>query len=158
MTNGWKGAALACAAFMLSSAMPTPAIAGESGSGDAEKLRKLNIMLMVTGLRCRTTAYDFRADFAEFEKIHMTTLNAAAAELRQDVAARAGAAGATLALDRISTGMANQYGQGHPWLDCAQLKQATRVLARVKGRATLVEAADELLAPHAGSRLAFASR
>ncbi|MFC3174729.1 S-adenosyl-L-homocysteine hydrolase [Novosphingobium bradum] len=144
----------ATAALVLTSAVPAQA----SAPGEAEKLRRLDIMLMVTGLRCRTTPSDFRADFAAFEAAHMADLNAAAAELRQGLVARAGAAGANRALDRISTGMANEYGQGHPWLDCAQLKQATRVLTRIKGRATLVEAANELLAPSAAPQLAFAGR
>ncbi|HET9628312.1 MAG TPA: S-adenosyl-L-homocysteine hydrolase [Novosphingobium sp.] len=160
MTNRWKGAALAVAALGLglTGAMPARAVVGAFAPGEAEKLRRLDIMLMVTGLRCRTTTSDFRADFAAFEAAHLPILNAAAAELRQGLVSRAGAAGADRALDRISTGMANQYGQGHPWLDCAQLKQTTRVLAGVKGRATLVEAADELLAPEARSELAFVER
>jgi len=153
MTKGWTGIA-AAAAILMGSALPAHA----SAPGEAEKLRKLNIMLMVTGLRCRTTANDFRADFAAFEAAQMTHLNAAAAELRRGLAARAGAAGANRALDRISTGMANQYGQGHPWLDCAQLKQATRALTRIRGRATLVEAADQLLSPVATPQLALRNR
>jgi len=158
--NRWKGAALGCAAAALTiaGAMPAQAIAGASARSEAEQLRKLDIMLMVTGLRCRTTAHDFRADFAAFEAAHLRDLNDAAAELRQGLVASAGVAGAARALDRISTGMANQYGQGHPWLDCAQLKQATKALTRVKGRAILVEAADQLLAPQAGSQLAFVER
>jgi len=154
MNNRWTGAALAFAALALGSAIPARAAVGS----DAEKLRKLDIMLMVTGLRCRTTPDDFRADFAAFEGAHLKELNEAAAELRQGLIASAGVTGASRALDRISTGMANQYGQGHPWLDCAQLKQATRVLTSVRGRATLVEAADELLASQAAPQLAFAGR
>jgi len=159
MNNRWKGAALGCAAAALTlvGAVPAQAIAGGSRS-EAEQLRKLDIMLMVTGLRCRTTPDDFRADFAAFEAAHLSELNAAAAELRQGLVASAGVAGASRALDRISTGMANQYGQGHPWLDCAELKQATRMLARIHGRATLVEAADQLLAPAATPQFARAER
>lgn len=162
MKNRWtaKSAVLgaALAAMTFGAAVPAQSAIGGSVPGEAEKLRRLDIMLMVTGLRCRTTSDDFRADFAAFEGAHMRDLNAAAAELRQSLVARAGAAGAARALDRISTGMANEYGQGHPWLNCAQLKQATRVLTRIKGRATLVEAANELLAPSARPRLASAAR
>jgi hypothetical protein len=150
----WKATIAALAATLAAGAVPAAA----APRSDAEKLRKLDIMLMVTGLRCRTTPYDFRADFAAFEASHLADLNAAAAELRQGLVAREGVAGSTRALDRISTGMANQYGQGHPWLDCAQLRQVTRVLARAKGRETLVEAADQLLAPVQGPRLAFGER
>lgn len=145
--------ALAAGAMVL--AAPLQAA---SPSAEAEKLRKLDIMLMVTALRCRTTADNFQPDFAAFEAAHLTELNGAAAQMRKDLVATAGAAGAARALDRLSTGMANQYGQGHPWLDCAQLRQVTRVLARAKGRETLVEAADQLLAPVQGPRLAFGER
>jgi len=144
-------AALAAAAILLT----TPAQAA-SASGEAEKLRKLDIMLMVTGLRCRTTPDNFQADFAAFEAAHLTELNAAAAQMRRDLVATSGAAGATRALDRLSTGMANQYGQGHPRLGCAALKQATRILAQIRGREALLSAADELLAPTEGTALALA--
>jgi hypothetical protein len=144
----------ATAALTLAGAAPAHA----SAPGEAEKLRKLDIMLMVTGLRCRTTPDDFRDDFAAFESAHMGELNGAAAQLRQDLVATAGVTGAARALDRISTGMANQYGQGHPWLDCAQLKQAARVLTQIKGRDTLVEAADQLLSPVQGTQLALRER
>ena len=154
MQNRWKATIAALAGLLAASAAPVEA-APRSG---AEQLRKLDIMLMVTGLRCRTTAYDFRSDFAAFEATHLSELNAAAAELRQGMVAREGVAGSNRALDRLSTGMANQYGQGHPWLDCAQLKQVTRVLTRVRGRETLVEAADQLLAPVQGPRLALGER
>lgn len=145
-------AALAAGAMLLATA-PVQAAAPNI---EAEKLRKLDIMLMVTALRCRTTADNFQADFAAFEAAHLTELNAAAAQMRKDLVATAGTAGAARALDRLSTGMANQYGQGHPRLGCAQLKQATRILIQAKGREALLNAADELLAPVEGTTLALA--
>lgn len=143
-------AALAAAATMIT----TPALA--AGSGEAEKLRRLDIMLMVTALRCRTTEDDFQADFAAFESAHMPELNDAALQLRKDLVGANGVLGANRALDRISTGMANQYGQGHPRLGCSELKQATRLLAELKGRDALLSAADELLAPADRTTLALA--
>jgi hypothetical protein len=127
-----------------------------SPSLEAEKLRKLDIMLMVTALRCRTTTDNFQADFAAFEAAHLTELNGAAAQMRRDLVATAGPAGAARALDRLSTGMANQYGQGHPRLGCAQLKQTTRILTQTRGREALLSAADELLAPAETTTLALA--
>lgn len=144
-------AALAAGAFLLA----TPAQAA-SASEEAAKLRKLDIMLMVTGLRCRTTPDNFQADFAAFEAAHLTELNAAATQMRRDLVATNGAAGAARALDRLSTGMANQYGQGHPRLGCAQLKQATRILTQTRGRDALLNAADALLAPTEETTLALA--
>lgn len=149
------GMALAAlAAGAMACAMPASA----KGDGDAENLRRLNIMLMVTSLRCRTTKDNFQPEFQRFEAAHMKELNAAASQLRQGLVARHGAAGATRALDRISTGMANQYGQGHPWLSCAELKVATRILTNIRGREALGEAADQLLAPQGRGTLALAGR
>ena len=137
----------------LGTLLATPAMAGEAQ--DAEKLRRLDIMLMVTALRCRTTDDNFQADFADFEASHLAELNDAAFQLRKSLVAANGLVGASRELDRISTGMANQYGQGHPRLDCAELKQATRLLAALKGRDALLSAADELLAPPARPALAL---
>jgi hypothetical protein len=58
----------------------------------------------------------------------------------------------------MSTSMANSYGQGHPWLNCGQLKQVAKNLAKVDGRATLEEAADQLLARSGSTQLAYAKR
>lgn len=111
----------------------------------AEKLRRLDIMLMVTGLRCRTTADNFQADYGRFTTNHIAELNAASNAMKAELAGRHGAAGAARALDRLSVTMANSYGQGHPWLDCRQLKQVTRGLADARGSEPLVAAADQLL-------------
>ena len=100
----------------------------------AEKLRKLDIMLMVTGLRCRTTSDNFNREYGRFTTNHLAELNAAAATMKKEMVTRYGAAGASRALDRMSTQMANQYGQGHPWLNCRELKQVAGSLADMKGR------------------------
>lgn len=127
-------------------------------SGSAEKLRRLDIMLMVTALRCRTTGSDFRNDHIAFEAAHLAELNGASDELRSDLARSYGGAGSVRALDRISTQMANRYGQGHPTLSCAELKQATIELQSVHGRMALAAAADRLLAPEVVPQLALAKR
>jgi len=148
----YVAAALAAAGMLFT----VPARADTTG--DAEKLRRLNIMLMVTGLRCRTTADDFQRDFQRFEAAHLADLNAANATLRAGLVKSHGAAGANRALDRISTAMANRYGQGHPTLNCGQLKMVTRTLAKMQGRAALVEAADQLLSADPRANLALARR
>ena len=122
----------------------------------AEKLRRLDIMLMVTGLRCRTTADNFQADYGRFTTRHIATLNGASDALKTELAARHGAGGASRALDKLSVTMANAYGQGHPWLNCAQLKQVARGLADVRGDAPLVAAADQLLASTGSPQFAWA--
>jgi hypothetical protein len=117
----------------------------------AEKLYRLDIMLMVTSLRCRKTSNDFTADYQRFNARQLAALNEAATKLR-------GRLGGKAAFDRVSTGMANSYGNGHPWLNCGQLKQVTRNLAQVQGKATLAEAADQLLARKGSPRLALGKR
>ncbi|MFM5954850.1 MAG: S-adenosyl-L-homocysteine hydrolase [Novosphingobium sp.] len=147
-----KGVAAGLAAASMLISVPASADAGMSS---AEKLRRLDIMLMVTGLRCRNTADNFNADYGRFTTNHLTELNGASRTLKADMGKRYGAAGANRALDRFSTQMANDYGQGHPWLNCAQLKQVTRSLADMRGTAPLLEAADELLSDSGPRQLAW---
>lgn len=126
--------------------------------GEAEKLHRLNVMLMVTALRCRRSADDFTADYQRFAGQQALPLAQAGAQLRGDYIARQGARAGQVAFERLGTSMANGYGQGHAWLSCGQLRQVTRNLSAVQGRATLVEAADQLLAPRAPSRVALVKR
>lgn len=143
-------AGLAAASMLIS----VPAQAGSWSQ--AEKLRRLDIMLMVTGLRCRTTADNFQADYGRFTTAHLPALNAASRSLKTELSRRYGAAGVNRALDRLSVQMANEYGQGHPWLSCGQLKQVARNLATVKGSAPLLAAADELLGERGSAQVAMA--
>lgn len=153
MIRTWVAPALAGALFiMCGTARATPA------EDEAGQLRKLDIMLMVTALRCRNTPDDFLADYGRFTSSHLAELNAAATELRADYALRFGAGGGDRALDRLSTQIANLFGEGHPWLDCAQLGQVARNLSDVRGTAPLVAAADQLLSPSASSQWAYTGR
>jgi hypothetical protein len=148
----------ALAALAVGLAMTTPAhAAGESMSG-AEKLHRLNIMLMVTGLRCRSTVDNFTADYGRFNASHISELKAANDELKAAMARRYGAVAGQRALEHMSTTMANNYGQGHPWLGCADLKMVARNLVEVRGRATLEEAADQLLSEASPPNFVLAQR
>lgn len=141
-----KGVAASLAAVSMLFAIPAQA----AGMSQAEKLRRLDIMLMVTGLRCRTTAFNFQADYGRFTTNHIAELNAASREMKAGLVKRYGPAGADRALDKLSVTMANDYGNGHPWLGCDQLKKVASGLAAAKGSAPLVEAADQLLGESAG--------
>lgn len=145
----WMAKVAALGLVMAVPAGASPTVAG------AGKIRQLDIMLMVTSLRCRFGSDDFRHEYGQFTSRHLPSLNAASHALRSDMERRHGAAGARALLDRTSTTMANRYGQGHPWLTCADLRMVARSLAAVDGVATLEEAADQLLAP-AASRAALA--
>lgn len=148
---------LALLLLALGLAVATPAHAAGSGSG-AEKLRRLDLMLMVSALRCRTTRDDFQADYRSFVARQGPTLRQANAQLRAELGARFGSQRAQWAYDRLSTSAANNFGQGHPWLGCGELRQVARNLAEVRGSAALEEAADQLLAPSGSTRLALAGR
>lgn len=149
-----KGVAAGLAAVSMLLSVPAQA----AGMSQAEKLRRLDIMLMVTGLRCRTTAYNFQVDYGRFTTNHIAALNAASRELKANLAKRHGAAGANRALDKLSVTMANDYGNGHPWLGCDQLKKIASGLAAAKGTGPLVEAADQLLGEGGGGQFSYARR
>jgi hypothetical protein len=144
------GFAALCAAAALTCAIPARA----ESDPDSEKLRRLDIMLMVTGLRCRTGDDNFQADFQAFEAHHLAELNGAAQRLKADFAVQYGPLGADRELDHMGVVMANQYGGGHPWLGCHDLKMVAHDLAEAEGPAPLLAVADELLVGD-GPRLAM---
>ncbi len=150
--NRISGIAAGVAALSMVLAAP----AGATPVDSAEKIRKLDIMLMVTALRCRKGADNFQADYERFSASHLAELNAASNTLKADLSKRQGTVGAKRALDKISTGMANAYGNGHPWLDCAGLKQVARELAAKQQPGVLLAAADEYLGSGRG-RVALAA-
>ncbi|WP_279351413.1 S-adenosyl-L-homocysteine hydrolase [Erythrobacter litoralis] len=133
-----------------------PGVVSAGDLSQDEQVRRLDIMLMVTSLRCRMGQDDFQPHYRAFSAAHLDTLNAAARRLEKSMVSRHGAKGAKRALDRISVGMANEYGQGHPWLNCAQLKQITDDLSRNPDANAVTLAAAELLGarPLAESRWA----
>lgn len=137
----------ATAALSLGLVMvPQSAGAADPVSANAENLRKLDIMLMVTSLRCRGGPDNFQPDYLAFSKAHVGTLRRAANYLTADFTRRQGSTGAKRALDKMSVSMANSYGVGHPWLGCAELKQVTRDLAGERDVTRLSDSANELLA------------
>jgi len=144
---------MALLAIGLAVGSPGNAAPGMSG---AEKLYRLNAMLLATGQRCRSTPDNFTAEYARFTDSHLAELNQADAEFRAELAARYGATGAYRVLDRLNKSMASSYAKGHPWLDCAQLKMATRNLIAVTGRDTMEEAAYQLIGDRRPSQLADA--
>ncbi len=124
----------------------------------ASQVRSLDIMLMVSSLRCRTGPHDFRKDYQLFSANHLTELNAASRTMRADLTRKHGAKQSKRALDKVSIGMANRFGGGHPYLDCEGLKKVTGELAGQRGQGILLSAADELLASVPSARYAMLAR
>lgn len=150
MLRKFRLAAVAAAVSTLV-AMPPAAVAGTPE--EASQLRRLDIMLMVSSLRCRFGADNFQSDYAQFSTQQNPVMQDAFRTLQADYAARMGPARAKKALDTVSVSMANQYGQGHPWLGCGELKAMTKELAGTQ-RAQLVRVADEVLAERPAAQIA----
>ena len=136
---------VAAAFAAIAAGAGAPAQATPMNLSEAEQLRKLDIMLMVTSLRCRTGSDAFQKDYQRFSANQLTELNTASRTLEGSMKKGSGAKSARRALDRISVGMANQYGNGHPWLSCGELKGVAQELAGAPDRRTLLLAADDLL-------------
>lgn len=131
-----------------------PSRAADGGLDAAEKLRKLDIMLMVTALRCRNTPYGFQSDYNRFAENHLDELNQAGRALEAGFVRQQGATAAKRALDRMSVIMANTYGLGHPTLGCQQLQSEARQLADESQPGALLAAANRLLVERSGVTLA----
>lgn len=110
---------------------------------DAAKIKHLNTMLMVTALRCRNTADNFLPDYNQFVVKHNSLIGAQNAALKNHLSATYGARGAEGALDRMSIGYANSYGNGHRAMDCRQLKNlAAKLASEPHGVMTMAAVAD----------------
>ena len=150
-----KSAAASLVAFAV---LATPVTVRAGATDQAEAVRKLDIMLMVTSLRCRRTADNFQPDYQRFSSNHLTALNAASRTLQANLVKKAGAQGAKRALDKISVGMANEYGNGHPWLGCGELKQIAKNLATDKDSTKLAATADDLLSSRPRGQFAMLAK
>jgi len=113
---------------------------------DAHSLRSLDIMLMVTALRCRTGPHNFQSDYHRFSATHLPHLKAASRTLTRTFAASYGETNPSRALDRMGVKIANAYGGGHPWMSCEELQKVARDLSHEReNRATLAKSARYLL-------------
>lgn len=136
------------AALVALTGIAAPAHASEPiGFSDAVNIRELNMMLMATSLRCRTTVDDFRVEYENFNRNNLDLLNRAHDELRRNMHELYGEREGDRELDRLGTEMANQYGGGHPWLDCALLKEIVYELSFPLDHAQLADAAAWVLRP-----------
>lgn len=145
------------AAVVAAAAMIVMPVAAQAFSKDeAEQIRRLDIMLMVTSLRCRTGSDNFQPQYSRFSATHLALLNDAARTLEAGLVRQHGTSGAKRALDKMSVGIANEYGRGHPWLGCGELKRIATDLSQTKNAGDVVLAANELLGagPQIGGRFA----
>jgi len=141
MTNILKKTALVAVVTMMS-VQPVHAC-WSTAAQDAAKIKHLNTMLMVTALRCRNTADNFLPQYNRFVTKHNALIGSQNNVLKTHLSATYGAGGAINALDRMSIGYANSYGNGHRSMDCRQLKElATKLASESHGVVTMAAAAD----------------
>lgn len=127
MKRTGKGAALFALAAAL---MAHPAQAcWTHAEQNAAKVANLNMMMMVSALRCRKGADDFLADYNRFVKNNNPVIGAQNATVRSHFARINGSGSADAAMDKFVIGIANHYGSGHDRLGCAQLKALASDLA-----------------------------
>jgi hypothetical protein len=129
----------------LTSAFAAAPAHANNGFEEAHSLRSLDIMLMVTALRCRAGPHDFQSDYHQFSATHLPHLNAAGRTLKRTFAASYGERNPSRALDRMGVKIANAYGGGHPWMSCAELQQVTRDLCESADAKSLASKARYLL-------------
>ena len=122
-----KVAALALAATVV--AHPAQAC-WTSSEVDAAKVANLNMMMMVSALRCRSGQDNFLAEYNSFVALNNGTIGAQNAAVRSHFARMDGNAMAERSMDRFIINIANHYGSGHKTLGCAELHRVAGALAQ----------------------------
>ena len=128
MIQTGKVAAL-CALALSIIAVPAQAC-WTSAEQDAAKVANLNMMMMVTALRCRKGPDDFLADYNRFVKNNNPVIGSQNAAVRSHFARIGGAKSADAAMDKFIIAIANSYGGGHDRLGCGELKMVAQELSR----------------------------
>jgi hypothetical protein len=122
-----KVAAIAAAMAMIV-AQPAQACWSDH-EAQAASVANLNMMLMVSALRCRKGADNFLAEYNRFVKSNNATLGAQNALIKTRFTRMNGAQAAEGAMDRFTIGLANSYGGGSATMDCSALKKLASDLA-----------------------------
>jgi hypothetical protein len=112
------------AALMLAATLIThPAHAcWTNAEGDAAKVANLNMMMMVSALRCRNGQDNFLNEYNRFVRSNNAVLGAQNAIMKGRFARINGVKAAEGAMDKYVITLANHYGSGHESMGCAELK------------------------------------
>ncbi|QHD67209.1 hypothetical protein GS397_09160 [Sphingobium yanoikuyae] len=89
---------------------------------EAAQVRNFEMMLMVSALRCNTSAYDFLPAYNQFVREKRTALVEVNDALRSHFADVAGLEGGLDAYDDYVIMLANSYGAGAGGLECRDLQ------------------------------------
>lgn len=96
---------------------------------DAAKVANLNMMMMVSALRCRKGPDDFLAEYNRFVLNNNPVIGSQNAAVRDHFARIIGNGNADDAMDKFIIGIANSYGGGHDRLGCGELKMVAQDLS-----------------------------
>ncbi|MEZ5748701.1 MAG: hypothetical protein R3D83_02075 [Caenibius sp.] len=93
------------AGLLATTALFAPVLASAAGTDlrRAEKLQQLDVLLMISSLRCLQTGSDFTTAYDHFSEVYAPELREARSALEADYAARFGSRSAKFAVDRSVT-------------------------------------------------------
>ncbi len=117
----YKKFAAASAALGMFAAQPAQACWSDQ-EAQAASVANLNMMMMVTALRCRKGENNFLAEYNRFVKSNNAALGAQNAIIKARFARQNGVKAAEGAMDQFTIGLANHYGMGHEAMGCRELK------------------------------------
>lgn len=133
------------AVSLLSS--PAQASCWNANQVEAIKLRHLDVMLMVTALRCRNSQHNYLPEYNQFVTKNRTILAKANIIIRNHYYNEMPKKHALNEYDRLVVTMANNYGTGHHQYNCQQLSEFAKSLSeKLNDRKMLLEMSDKLTA------------
>jgi hypothetical protein len=137
-----KKLAAMSAAMGLLAAQPAQACWTDS-EAQAASVANLNMMMMVTALRCRKGPDNFLAEYNRFVTGNNAALGAQNAVIKARFARLNGVKASEGAMDRFTIGLANHYGTGHGEMGCKELKNlASELAAKKRDSASLIGIAE----------------
>ena len=136
-----KVAAFAAVTSIIA-AQPAQACWSDS-EAKAASVANLNMMMMVTALRCRNGQHNFLADYNRFVRLNNPVIGANNAHVKARFARIVGGQGAERAMDKFTISLANHYGIGHESMGCAELKLlASELGSKTHDRLSLADIAE----------------
>lgn len=146
--RGTKGGAAAATLMMALSFGQANAATSDCWNAQAitaAKVRDLQTMLMVAGLRCRGTGSDVLAGYNRFVNANRGAIMVVNDQLKAHFRTAYGAVEGQRSYDRFTTALANAYGAGGSGsANCADMASLAAKAARARGSgATLAALAQE---------------
>lgn len=140
-----KHITISIATAMSLLASPVQASCWNDKQMEAIKLRHLDVMLMVTGLRCRYGQHNYLPEYNLFVEKNRSEIAKANIVIRNHYYGEMPKVQALDEYDRLIVTMANSYGTGHQKYDCQQLRAFAKTLSsQSNDRKMLLNMSDRL--------------